>query len=115
MQVEKEMDRIQKGGGILKQIKDGSFGFEKSDPHHGSEKKPLECKTDTKKRLIKLKEVKSERDNKLVNQSLREINRVASVGGNLMGPIITAVQEYATVGEICNVLKESYGENDPSF
>ena len=30
---------------------------------------------------------------------------------NLVPPILNAVKEYATIGEICNVLREIYGEH----
>jgi methylmalonyl-CoA mutase N-terminal domain/subunit len=45
-----------------------------------------------------------------VKLTLDEIRRAAKGRDNLMGPILSAVHEYATVGEICAVLKEVFGE-----
>ncbi len=59
-----------------------------------------------------LKELKEERDNTAVEQSLIDVKVDAEQNKNLMPSIITAVKEYATVGEITRVLKEVYGEFD---
>ncbi|UCF56707.1 MAG: methylmalonyl-CoA mutase family protein [Deltaproteobacteria bacterium] len=58
----------------------------------------------------KLKKLKSERDNEQVAKSLAELKRVAEGSGNLMPPIFSAVKAYATLGEICDVLREVFGE-----
>ena len=133
--VEKEMERIENKGGILKGIEDGSIqrdinrqAFELEKKLQNGEKVVVGVNkfvTDQKqhegklhevsgdvleKQLHRLKKVKSERDEKLVGSALEEIRRVATYDGNLIGPIFNAVQEYATVGEICNVLKNVFGE-----
>lgn len=58
----------------------------------------------------KLKRLKSERDNGRVRASLESLKREAEGKGNLMVPIIDAVKDYATLGEICDVLRGVFGE-----
>jgi methylmalonyl-CoA mutase N-terminal domain/subunit len=60
--------------------------------------------------ISRLKEVKAQRNREQVNVALHEIRRVAAGKGNLMVAILSAVCEYATVGEICRVLKDVFGE-----
>ena len=58
----------------------------------------------------KLNEVKEKRDNKAVKKHLEEIRKAAQNGDNVMYPIVDAVREYASLGEISNVLRDVYGE-----
>ncbi|GFN22265.1 MAG: methylmalonyl-CoA mutase family protein [Thermoanaerobacteraceae bacterium] len=58
----------------------------------------------------RLQELKARRDNQKVEQSLAELRRVASSDDNLMPAIYEAVKAYATLGEICGVLREVFGE-----
>jgi methylmalonyl-CoA mutase N-terminal domain/subunit len=60
--------------------------------------------------IEKLKKLKSERDNDRIMESLAELKRVAKGHGNLMIPILDAVKAYATLGEICDLLREVFGE-----
>jgi methylmalonyl-CoA mutase N-terminal domain/subunit len=60
--------------------------------------------------IKRLKELKSERDNDKVNNSLSRLKRSAQGNDNLMPGILDAVKAYATLGEICNVLREVFGE-----
>lgn len=63
------------------------------------------------KRLIeRLNAVKRERNNMKVKDALDKLRNVAKHEDNLMPPILHAVKEYATLGEICEVLKETFGE-----
>jgi methylmalonyl-CoA mutase N-terminal domain/subunit len=57
-----------------------------------------------------LRKLKLERDNDLVFKSLSELNRVAQGRENLMPLILSAVKAYATLGEICDVLRDVFGE-----
>ena len=59
------------------------------------------------KRLARLK---AERDHDRVVKGLAELKRVAERNENLMIPILNAVKAYATLGEICNVLRDVFGE-----
>ena len=46
----------------------------------------------------------------LVQVSNNAVREAAKNGTNLMFPIIEAVKEYATIGEISNVMREVFGE-----
>ena len=59
----------------------------------------------------KLKVVRSERNNEKVSECLTALSEGASRDNvNLMPLIIDAVREYATLGEISNVMREKFGE-----
>jgi methylmalonyl-CoA mutase N-terminal domain/subunit len=70
-----------------------------------------EAEDKQKRRLEKLKK---ERDNKRVKEALAEIKRVAKSKENLMPVVLDAVKNYVTLGEICIVLKEVFGEYRPT-
>ncbi len=57
-----------------------------------------------------LNKVRSERDNEKVSQKLSELKNAAYGNGNLMPYILEAVKVYTSVGEICNSLREVFGE-----
>lgn len=68
-----------------------------------------------KKQLANLRKAKRQRDNRRLNQSLRDLKEAAKdKRTNLIPPIIEAVKAYATIGEICGALKEVFGEYKPS-
>ena len=68
------------------------------------------------KQVEKLKRIKASRNNELVKQKLETIRKDAIDDKNLMPSIIEAVKEYATVGEIVQVMKDVYGEfKEPIF
>jgi methylmalonyl-CoA mutase N-terminal domain/subunit len=54
-----------------------------------------------------------ERDEGAVQVSLGELRTAAQGTDNLMPVIIGAVRSYATLGEICGVLREEFGEYNP--
>ena len=58
----------------------------------------------------KLKLVKSERNNEIVKTRLEEIRKAANSNENLMPHILEAVKAYATLGEICGILRKEFGE-----
>ncbi len=58
-----------------------------------------------------LKKLKSERDGSNVDSALSELKAAAQGSENLMPPILDAVRAYATLGEICDVLREVFGEH----
>lgn len=53
---------------------------------------------------------KSDRDNDAVKKALEVLKTTAESNDNLMPAIIDAVRKYATLGEICNVLRDVFGE-----
>ena len=72
---------------------------------------PLRYDTDAEEKvLLGLKRFKSERENLAIKKALEDIKRAAEKNENLVSPIFKAVKLYATVGEICDVLRDVYGE-----
>jgi methylmalonyl-CoA mutase N-terminal domain/subunit len=64
----------------------------------------------------KLNEVKESRDSDAVRQALEKLRGAArDEGENLMPHIIEAVRRYATLGEICGILREEFGEYKESI
>ena len=57
-----------------------------------------------------LNKVKAERNNKLVEEKLFELKNAAQGDENLMPFILDAVRVYASVGEICNTMRVTFGE-----
>ena len=62
------------------------------------------------RQLARLKTLKAERDGERVSETLAGVRKAALKGQNMVEPVLDAVRAYATVGEICNVLREIYGE-----
>ncbi|NPA25219.1 MAG: methylmalonyl-CoA mutase, partial [Deltaproteobacteria bacterium] len=54
--------------------------------------------------------MKAGRDQAAVDKALKELKQVAEDGANLLPPILGAVRTYATLGEICGVMREVFGE-----
>ncbi len=54
--------------------------------------------------------LRRERDDAAVQRALTALADEARGGGNLMYPIQEAVRAYATIGEICTVLRQEFGE-----
>jgi len=67
-----------------------------------------------KKLVERLNEVKRQRNNAKVKEALDKLHKAAEKEDeNLMPHIIQAVKEYATLGEICDVLRKVFGEYKP--
>lgn len=62
------------------------------------------------KQKAKLEKIRLERDGLAVEQSLSNLREAAQGKDNLMPYILEAVLHYATIGEICNVLRDEFGE-----
>ncbi len=69
----------------------------------------IDLKTE-KQQVSNLKDYKQKRDMAAVNKSLDLVKSTAMSDENLMPVIINAVKNYATLGEICNVLRDVFGE-----
>ncbi len=54
--------------------------------------------------------LRRERDNQAVTGALKRLRDAALGDDNLLPPIVQAVKAYATVGEICGVFREVFGE-----
>jgi methylmalonyl-CoA mutase N-terminal domain/subunit len=74
------------------------YGAFRIDPVH--EQKQVKRLIDTKRR----------RDEKRVQEALARIREATEADQNLVIPVLEAVREYASVGEICGVLRSVYGE-----
>jgi methylmalonyl-CoA mutase N-terminal domain/subunit len=135
---EKAMEYIQKvddmGGAIVaiekgffqKEIADSSYKHQKevddrkrtivgvNDYQIEKEEYPMELlRVDPKaekEQLANLQNLKKTRDSRRVEETLDKLQRSAEKDENLMPAIIEAVKAYATLGEICNVLRKVYGE-----
>jgi methylmalonyl-CoA mutase, N-terminal domain len=59
--------------------------------------------------LEKLAKLKSQRDGQLVRKTLNALSRAAEGSDNTMPFILDAVRAYATVGEICDALRNVFG------
>ncbi len=69
-----------------------------------------------RKQIERLKEVKRTRHNKRLMDALRRLKRAAQGSENLMPYILDAVKAYASIGEICDCLREVFGEyRDPAY
>jgi len=58
----------------------------------------------------RLKRLRSERDAQEVKKCLADLKQAAEKDQNLIPLILSAVKAYATLGEICDVLREVFGE-----
>ncbi|MFW6300978.1 MAG: acyl-CoA mutase large subunit family protein [Bacillota bacterium] len=57
-----------------------------------------------------LNKIRSQRDSSETEKHLNEIREAAINDENLMYPILDAVRDYVSIGEICGVLREEFGE-----
>ncbi len=65
------------------------------------------------RQIERLKRLRQDRDNDKVKQLLKKVRIEALNGGNMIPSIMDAVKEYATIGEICDELRQVYGEGKP--
>jgi methylmalonyl-CoA mutase, N-terminal domain len=63
----------------------------------------------TEKQKARLRTVRGSRNQAAVQQSLERLRQAASGDDNLMPHFMTCVREYATLGEICEVLRSVFG------
>jgi methylmalonyl-CoA mutase N-terminal domain/subunit len=113
-------------GFLQKEIADSSYKYQKevdekkriivgvNDYQIEKEKHPIELlRVDPKAEIEQVKNLqnlKRKRDAKSAERSLDTLLRSAERDDNLMPAIIEAVKSYATLGEICEVLRKVYGE-----
>ena len=62
------------------------------------------------RQIARLEKMKAARDNEAVKAALEKLREAAKGTENLMPYLIEAVKTYATLGEICGVLREEFGE-----
>lgn len=63
-----------------------------------------------RQQLDGLERFKSDRDHDAVGKRLEELRETARGSGNLLHPMRAALKERATIGEVCGVLRDEYGE-----
>jgi len=135
---EKAMDYIEKidnMGGVYEAIERGFFQKEIADSSYkyqleiDSKNRPLvgvnqyymeepECPVKLlridpnveEEQIAGLQKLRRERNNDKVKQILSRLHDKANKDENIMPTIVEAVKTYATVGEICEVLRKVYGE-----
>ncbi|MCX6551085.1 MAG: methylmalonyl-CoA mutase family protein [Acidobacteria bacterium] len=62
------------------------------------------------RQIDRLKQLRRDRDNGRVRRALDNLKRCAEGAGNTMVPLIEATRAYATVGEMCDALRDVWGE-----
>ncbi len=60
--------------------------------------------------IERLKKLCAERDGRQVQDALEKLRKAAEGNQNLMYPMMKCVGAYATVGEICGVMRQVFGE-----
>jgi len=63
-----------------------------------------------RQQVERLKAFKDDRDAEAVRSRLEEVRAVARGDGNLLHPIRAALADHCTIGEVCGVMREEYGE-----
>ncbi len=61
--------------------------------------------------IARLRALKASRDGATVRQALAALRAAAAGTANLLPPILEAVKVYATIGEICDTLRDVFGEH----
>jgi methylmalonyl-CoA mutase N-terminal domain/subunit len=63
-----------------------------------------------KQQMERLKRVRAERDTLQVDTAIQHLREAAgTAGANTMPPILACVEAYATLGEICQALRDAFG------
>jgi methylmalonyl-CoA mutase N-terminal domain/subunit len=128
------IDTIEKMGGpvvaiekgyVQKEIQESAYRYQKEiesneriivglNKFQVQEEKPKELlKVDPTVRdqqVERLRELKGQRNQYEVRDALTGVKEAAKSGANLMPPILEAVRSMATLGEICDTLREVFGE-----
>ncbi|MGQ0550444.1 MAG: methylmalonyl-CoA mutase family protein, partial [Armatimonadota bacterium] len=63
-----------------------------------------------RRQIERTRRVRAERDGSVVERRLAGLRRAAEGSENTMDHILECVRAYATLGEICGMLKKVYGE-----
>ncbi len=82
--------------------------FQEDEPRHIDIHRHLEGVA--AEQATALKALRAERDGARVARALDDLRNAARGGVNLMPVLVDTVKTYATIGEICGVLREVFGE-----
>lgn len=86
-------------------------GVNKFKINEGSPKGLLKVNPEVgRKQIEELKKLKEERGSYKVKENLKSLEKAAKTDANLMPLILDCVKSYATLGEICDVLRSVFGE-----
>jgi methylmalonyl-CoA mutase N-terminal domain/subunit len=129
-----EMEKVEKVGGMVEAVSSGYVQREVSRQAYEFEKKIQDGKVTkvgvnkytegvdmevelhehneewARLQIDRLKELKRDRDNKAVNESLKVLEKAASEQTNVMPCLVDCCKAYATVGEMANVFRDVFGE-----
>jgi methylmalonyl-CoA mutase, N-terminal domain len=127
-------DTIDRMGGMVeaievgfpqKEIAEASYQFQQAverrekiivgvNDYVQTDEKPLEIlyidDTTAETQLARLAELRRTRDNDRVERALEGLRQAARGRDNTMPPLLDCVRAYATVGEMCDALREVWGE-----
>ena len=131
------MDKIEKMGGAVTAIEGGYMQTEVQESSYkyqlaiengekvivgvnqfvDADERPREIfrpdATVLQRQLASLNKLRNERDASMTGAALRELRKAAEGTENLMPPILEAVKAYATIGEICGVMRDVFGDYQP--
>ena len=126
--------RIEDLGGVIPSIESGFFQREIAEAAHRYQQEidgkqrtivgvneyvldePLDIpllRMDVKgeeRQVERLRRLRSERDNEEASRCLKALESACQGSENLMPHLLTAVQAYCTLGEVCNVMRTVWGE-----
>ena len=128
------MDRLDEQGGIVKAVSEGmaqaevnrqAFEYEKRVQAGEAKKVGVNCfqeeeedrevefhpyrEDEAARQRQRLAGIRGERDDAAVAAALEQVRAAAAGSENVMPAVMDAVEAYATVGEVCGVLKEVFG------
>jgi methylmalonyl-CoA mutase N-terminal domain/subunit len=130
----KYWDTIDRMGGMVeaielgypqKEIAEASYQFQQAvergekiivgvNDYVQADEKPIEIlyidETTAETQLARLEDLKRTRDNDRVQRSLDMLRDAARAASNTMPPLLDCVRAYATVGEMCDALRDVWGE-----
>ncbi|MCI0530705.1 MAG: methylmalonyl-CoA mutase family protein [candidate division Zixibacteria bacterium] len=129
------IDQIEKSGGALKSIEEGFYQQEISKSSYeyqkqvesgeeiivgvnayqtDQEQEPEIYRPDPKvaqEQIKRLSNIKKRRDTKRVEESLKRLSAAAGGTENMLPPILDCVRSCCTLGEICDTLRQVWGEH----
>jgi methylmalonyl-CoA mutase N-terminal domain/subunit len=84
---------------------------EYASPEEGEVENLLKVNPEVQRQqILFLNKIKGERDQRAVDTALEKLRATARGQENLMPPILECVERYASIGEICDVLRSVFGE-----
>jgi methylmalonyl-CoA mutase N-terminal domain/subunit len=141
-QAHEEFEKVQRMGGAvaavengyyLKEMADGMYKYQREvesgerviigvNKDELAEELPIETFAGDpgaeQRQIERLNKLRRERDNALIDKTLQDLriaaeDKAVRSNTNIVVPILEAVKAYATLGEICGVLRDVFGEYEP--